>query len=70
MKRSILVFVIVIMSVVNISYSYMVRMSIENVGALPIWSTKITFDIAQRSLFEYPDLSYDYGVMFRSSAYD
>jgi hypothetical protein len=69
MKRSILVLAIVILSVVNASYGDKVRMSIENVGALPIWSAKITFDIAPRGLFEYPDLSYDCGIIFRYSGY-
>jgi hypothetical protein len=44
-------------------------LSIENIGTLPIWGVKVTFDIAPRGSFTFPDLSYDFGVIFRSSAY-
>jgi hypothetical protein len=71
MKRlSIFLLAIIILIMADISIGTPTYLSIENIGALPIWGYKVTFDIEPRGIFTYNEPPYyDFGVIFRSSAY-
>jgi len=65
-RQSILVLVITVLTMTRISLGVPTYLSVENIGGLPIWGIKVTFDIAPQGA---PPPGYDFEVISLELAY-